>query len=180
MQKLSFLTSCKGTFALLDVGGNPFFSILALETELLEFAFQRQALGKRYLSTGLHRALNTSNRLGGLVGWAERAGILHNLVPVALGLVDVVDKAELLGFFKAEKLALGHQFDSLVLGKCPCHALCAACAGEHAKADLGQSYFTSIAASNTDITGQGNLQAAADRVTIQSCDDEFGRLFQAQ
>src|SRR5947209_11639204 len=99
----NILSSRKGAFALFYIGGNSFFGVLALETQLLELAFQCQALGKRYLSAGLHRALNTSDRLGGLVGWAERAGIVHYLVPVTLCLVDVIDKTKFLGFFKAEK-----------------------------------------------------------------------------
>src|SRR5947207_3355365 len=151
------LPSCKGTFAFFNISSNSFFGILALEAKLLQFALKRQSFSKRNFCTRLHRAFNTPDRLGGLVGWTELVGILHNLVPVALCLVNVVDKAKFLGFFKTEELALGHQLDGLILGKSPCHTLCATCAGKYTKPNLGQSYFTSIAASNTNITGQGNL-----------------------
>src|SRR5260221_10365885 len=46
----TFKTGC----APLNIGGDTFFGIFALEQELLEFTLDRQALGERHFRAGLH------------------------------------------------------------------------------------------------------------------------------
>src|ERR1700681_2760708 len=92
------------TFALLCIGRKALLRILALEAELLQFAFDGQGLGESNFGARLHGTFDAPDGLGGFVGWAERSGVVHDLFPVVLRLVDVVDEAEIERLFKAEQL----------------------------------------------------------------------------
>src|SRR5439155_14384407 len=62
--------------ALLDVGAQPLFGVVALEELLLELALERQGGLERDLGTRLDRALDPPDRLGGAVRRAEALGEL--------------------------------------------------------------------------------------------------------
>src|SRR5579885_533194 len=98
-------------FALFVVGGDAFFGVLALEAELLQFAFEGKTFGEGLFGAGLDGALDTPDRLRGFVGRAEALRIRHDLLPVILRLVDVVDAAAVERVLEAEPLALGHQLE---------------------------------------------------------------------
>src|SRR5215208_5129508 len=73
ISNLSSLLALKVGLALLDVGGQSFFGILALEELLLQLALQRQRGLERNLGTGLDRARDQADRFAGLVGRQEAA-----------------------------------------------------------------------------------------------------------
>jgi hypothetical protein len=52
-------------------------------------------------------------------------------------------------------------------------------AREHAEVDLGQSELAGALLGDQDVRGHGDLEAAADRVPLESGDDQLGRLLQA-
>src|SRR5579885_3737830 len=168
----------KASFALLVVGSDALFSVLALEAVLLQFAFEGETFGEGLFGAGLDSALDTPDRLRGFVGRAEALRVLHNLLPVALWLVDVVDEAEVERLLEAEQLALGHQFDGLVFWQGASHALRATGAGQHAEGDFRQANLACVALSDADIAGQGDFQPAADGVAVQGGDYQLGRLLQ--
>src|SRR6266536_4113509 len=176
---ISMLAGLELWLALLGVGRYPLFGIFALEQELLELTLDRQALGERDLRARLHGALDTPDGFGCLVGWAERLRVAHDLVPVVLRLVDIVDQAELLCLFEAEQFALCHQFDGLVLGQRARQALRTAGSRQHTERYLWEADLASTAPRNTNIAGQRDLQATADCVTVERRDYQLGRLLQA-
>src|SRR5437660_1335202 len=85
--------------------------------ERRKLALDGEALGDGNLGAGLDGAFDTPNGLRGSVGRAELLRVRQNLLPVAFGLIDVVDQTEVERLFKADKLALGHHLDGLVLGQ---------------------------------------------------------------
>src|SRR6266436_9508483 len=91
--------------ALLDIGGEALFGVLALEQLLLQLALDRERALERHLDAALHRALDAAHRLRGAVRRAEALGVLLDLLEelvVGGGLPDLVDDADLLGLFEVE------------------------------------------------------------------------------
>src|SRR5579859_3295194 len=91
-------------FAFLGVGGDTFFGVFALEAELLQFALDGETFGEGDFCTGLDGAFDASDGFGSTIGWTELACIIHNLLPVVLGLVNVIDEVEILGLLEAHQL----------------------------------------------------------------------------
>src|SRR5258707_14965698 len=69
---------------LLYVGGQAFFRILALEENLLVFAFHGQCGFHRNLPAGLHGALDASDGLRGFVWRTELARVFHDVFHEAI------------------------------------------------------------------------------------------------
>src|SRR5579883_885373 len=164
--------------ALLDVGRDTFFGILALEQKLLQFALNCQRLRERNFRSRLYRTLDTSHRLRGFIGRAEAARKLHDALPVAFRLVDIVHQSQLLGFLEADQLALDHQFDGLIFGQRPRQALRAACAGQYAQIDFRQANLARAAPCDADVAGQGNLQPTSNGMPVERGNHQLGRLLQ--
>src|SRR5438876_5409201 len=162
----NYLTPCKIAFAFLSIGGDTLFGIFALETQLLQLALDCQRLRKCDLGTGLHRAFNSTDRLGSAVGRTEAACILNDLFPVVLRLINVVDEAQFLRLFKAHQLALGHKLDSLILGKRASQALRTTGTGKHTKCDLRQTESPRVRSGTTDISGTLDLTAPYARLSF--------------
>src|SRR5579884_884792 len=141
----NFLFRRKTGFALFVVGSDALSGVFALEAELLQFAFEGETFGEGLFGAGLDGALDTPDRLRGFVGRAEALRVLHNLLPVALRLVDVVDEAEVERLLEAEQLALGHQFDGLIFWQGAGHALRAASAGQDTKSNFRQADLACVA-----------------------------------
>src|SRR5215472_17029200 len=89
---------------LADVGVEPFLRVLALEEQLLQLALDGERLRERHLRTGLHRAFDVPDRLGGLVRRRELLRVGHHVAhePLAVAVVDLRDHAKLLRFLERE------------------------------------------------------------------------------
>src|SRR5207249_1047395 len=139
---------------LLDVGGEPFLRVLALEQELLQLALHGQRRLERDLRAALHRALDAAHGLRRLVRRAELLGVLLHLVHELLrarGLPDLVHEPELLRLLEAEDVAGDHELDGLALVDEPRHALRAARAREHAERHLGQAHLARTLAGDAQV-----------------------------
>src|SRR5690242_1278652 len=114
-----FLSGLEGCRALLDVCSQALFCIIALEQQLLIFAFDRERGLHRNLPASLHGSLDAAHGFGGLIGRAELTGVFHDVLHEAVFLVNVVDDAEFEGFFKRESISRHHELDRLALAYKP-------------------------------------------------------------
>src|SRR4051812_41647722 len=93
---------------LLHVRGQTFFCVFALEQQLLIFTFHRERRLHRNLPSGLHRALDSSHRFGGLIWRAELASVLHDVFHEAFAFKDVVDDTKLQRLLERKRVASDH------------------------------------------------------------------------
>src|SRR5207249_4430498 len=97
------LLSAEVGLPLLDVGGQPFLRVLALEQLLLKLTLDRERALERHLDAALHRALDPSHRLRRAIRRAEALGVLLDLLHELVGggdVPDLIDDAELLGLLE--------------------------------------------------------------------------------
>src|SRR5277367_4637299 len=88
----------------LHIRRQAFLRILALEEQLLIFAFDRQRRLHWNLPPSLHCALDAAYSLGRLIRWAELLSVFHDVFHEAVALEDVVEDAEFLCLFKRERV----------------------------------------------------------------------------
>src|SRR2546429_4478458 len=147
---------------LLHIGGKTFFRVVALEQYLLVLSLDGQRRLHGNLPSRLHRTFDASHSLCGLVRRRELARVLHDVLHEAVALEDVVQDAELLRFFKGERVARNHQFDGFALPYQAREALRSAGSGKHAEIDLGQSDLAGVLAGNSQVGSHCDLEASAD------------------
>jgi hypothetical protein len=164
---------------LFDVSGKALLRVFAGEEELLEFAFEAEGFGEGDFGAGDDGTLDAADGPGGFVGRAELAGVGEDVVPEGVLFVKVVDKAHFEGFFEAEGAAGGHEFQGARAADGAGKTLRATGAGKDAKIHFGQTNLAAFLFGDANVAGEGDFEAAADGMAIESGDDELGRLFEA-
>src|SRR5208282_4171682 len=157
-----------------------FLGILTGEEKLLEFAFEAEGFGERDFGAGNDGALDAADGARSLVGRTELPGIGEHVFPKVFLFVDIMDEAHFEGFLEAERAARGHELDGARAANGAGKTLRAASAGKNAKIDFGQTDLAAFFFGDADVAGEGNLQATAYSVAIESRDDQLGCLFEAR
>src|SRR5580658_519910 len=165
-----FLLRRKHSWTLLNVRGQAFFSVVALEQYLLILAFDGQSRLHRNLPSRLHRPLDASHGLRRFVRRRELARIFHDVFHEAIALENIVHDAELKSFLEGEGVASDHQFDGFAFPDQARQTLRSAGAGEHAEVDLGQSDLPRIFARDSQIGSHRDLESSADAMAIDRGD----------
>src|SRR4029077_3819869 len=165
---------------LLHIRGQAFFRVIALKQNLLILSLDSQSRFHRDLPSGLHRTLDTSDSLCGLVRRRELARVLHDVVHEPVALENVVHDAELLRFFERKRVARNHQLDGFALPYQARQTLRSAGSGKHSEVDFGQADLAGIFAGNSEVGSHGNLEASADTMAVDCGDYELRRVLQAQ
>src|SRR6185437_8254872 len=93
---------------------------------------------------------------------------------------DVVDDAESFSFVEIEGLTQSHQFNCLGFSYQASKPLSPARAWQYSQVHFGKTDFACILARNADVGGHGYLQAAADAVSVDSGNHQFGSVLEAQ
>src|ERR1019366_2617871 len=147
----------KHSWTLLNVSGQTFFGVLALEQDLLVLTLHGQSRFHGNLPPGLHGPLDASHSLRGLVWRRELACIFHDVFHEAIALENVVHNAEILCFFERERIAGDHKFDGFAFPDQARQALRSAGAGKHAEVDLGQADLAGVFAGDAEVGSHGDL-----------------------
>src|SRR5581483_7230896 len=162
------------------VRSEAFFRVFTLEQQLLIFTFDRQSRFHWNLPARLHGALDAAYGLCSLVGWAELAGVLHDVLHEAVALVDVVDHAEFQSLFERKSITGDHQLDGFTLPHQPRQSLRAASPGKDAEIHFGQADLSRIFARDAKVSGHGDLETSTNAVAVDRGDHQLWRVFEPQ
>ncbi len=173
------LAGFEGGFAFFEVGGDAFFGVGGGEELLLEFAFEAEGFVERQLGAGDHGALDAADGGGGFIRSGEFFGVVEDLRPEILGFVNVMDEADLKGFFEFESAAGGHEFEGTGATDDAGKALGASGARKNAEIYFREADLAGAFAGNANVTGESDFETAAYSVAVERGDDQFGSLLEA-